>query len=104
MARSSIPQTSGRICPAKQHFDRPRRVKYSPATVDFRVSACVCPNSCSKLGWRPPSSPGEPPGLHMVPENIQTFPSTSLTLGAGARTTPLDDLESRSEEHTSELQ
>ena len=30
----------------------------------------------------------------MVPENIQTFPSTSLTLGAGARTTPLDDLES----------
>lgn len=31
----------------------------------------------------------------MVPENIQTFPSTSLTLGAqsGARTTPLDDLE-----------
>jgi RNA polymerase sigma-70 factor (ECF subfamily) len=30
----------------------------------------------------------------MVPENIQTFPSTSLTLGAGARTTSLDDLES----------
>ena len=29
----------------------------------------------------------------MVPEDIQTFPSTSLTLGAGARTTPLDDLE-----------
>ena len=29
----------------------------------------------------------------MVPENTQTFPSTSLTLGAGARTTPLDDLE-----------
>ncbi|HEY4378999.1 MAG TPA: sigma-70 family RNA polymerase sigma factor [Acidobacteriaceae bacterium] len=29
----------------------------------------------------------------MVPDNIQTFPSTSLTLGAGARTTPLDDLE-----------
>ena len=29
----------------------------------------------------------------MVPENIQTFPSTSLTLGAGARTTPLDDLD-----------
>jgi RNA polymerase sigma-70 factor (ECF subfamily) len=31
--------------------------------------------------------------MHMVPEDIQTFPSTSLTLGAGARTTPLDDLE-----------
>jgi RNA polymerase sigma-70 factor (ECF subfamily) len=33
--------------------------------------------------------------MSMVPENIQTFPSTSLTLGAqsGARTTPLDDLE-----------
>jgi len=30
----------------------------------------------------------------MAPENIQTFPSTSLTLGAGARATPLDDLES----------
>jgi RNA polymerase sigma-70 factor (ECF subfamily) len=30
----------------------------------------------------------------MVPENTQTFPSTSLALGAGARTTPLDDLES----------
>jgi RNA polymerase sigma-70 factor (ECF subfamily) len=30
----------------------------------------------------------------MVPEDIQTFPSTSLTLGAGARATPLDDLES----------
>ncbi|MGA1984133.1 MAG: sigma-70 family RNA polymerase sigma factor [Acidobacteriaceae bacterium] len=30
----------------------------------------------------------------MVPENAQTFPSTSLTLGAGARTTALDDLES----------
>jgi RNA polymerase sigma-70 factor (ECF subfamily) len=30
----------------------------------------------------------------MVPENVQTFPSTSLTLGAGARTTSLDDLES----------
>ena len=29
----------------------------------------------------------------MVPENTQTFPSTSLTLGASARTTPLDDLE-----------
>jgi len=31
----------------------------------------------------------------MVPENIQTFPSSSLTLSAhsGARTTPLDDLE-----------
>ncbi len=29
----------------------------------------------------------------MVPEDIQTFPSTSLTLSAGARTTPLDDLE-----------
>jgi RNA polymerase sigma-70 factor (ECF subfamily) len=31
--------------------------------------------------------------MRMVPDNIQTFPSTSLTLGAGARTTPLDDLE-----------
>jgi RNA polymerase sigma-70 factor (ECF subfamily) len=31
--------------------------------------------------------------MHMVPEDIQTFPSTSLTLSAGARTTPLDDLE-----------
>ena len=30
----------------------------------------------------------------MAPEDIQTFPSTSLTLGAGARATPLDDLES----------
>jgi RNA polymerase sigma-70 factor (ECF subfamily) len=30
----------------------------------------------------------------MVPEDIQTFPSTSFTLGAGARVTPLDDLES----------
>jgi RNA polymerase sigma-70 factor (ECF subfamily) len=30
----------------------------------------------------------------MVPEDIQTFPSTSLTLGAGARATPFDDLES----------
>jgi RNA polymerase sigma-70 factor (ECF subfamily) len=30
----------------------------------------------------------------MVPEDIQIFPSTSLTLGAGARTTALDDLES----------
>ena len=30
----------------------------------------------------------------MVPENIQTFSSTSLTMGVGARTTPLDDLES----------
>lgn len=30
----------------------------------------------------------------MVPEDIQTFPSTSLTLGAGARATALDDLES----------
>jgi RNA polymerase sigma-70 factor (ECF subfamily) len=29
----------------------------------------------------------------MVPENIQTFPSSSLTLAGGARTTPLDDLE-----------
>ena len=29
----------------------------------------------------------------MVPENIQTLSSTSLTLGTGARTTPLDDLE-----------
>ena len=28
----------------------------------------------------------------MVPENIQTFSSTSLNLGADARTTPLDDL------------
>jgi len=32
--------------------------------------------------------------MHMAPEDIQTFPSTSLTLGAGARATPLDDLES----------
>jgi RNA polymerase sigma-70 factor (ECF subfamily) len=32
--------------------------------------------------------------MYMVPEDIQTFPSTSLTLGAGARSTPLDDLES----------
>jgi RNA polymerase sigma-70 factor, ECF subfamily len=39
------------------------------------------------------SSLGEP-GTHMVPEDIQIFPSTSLTLGAGARTTALDDLES----------
>jgi RNA polymerase sigma-70 factor (ECF subfamily) len=31
--------------------------------------------------------------MRMVPENTQTFPSTSLTLGASARTTPLDDLE-----------
>jgi RNA polymerase sigma-70 factor (ECF subfamily) len=30
----------------------------------------------------------------MVPENIQTFSSTSLTLGAGTRPTALDDLES----------
>jgi RNA polymerase sigma-70 factor (ECF subfamily) len=30
----------------------------------------------------------------MVPEDIQTFPSSSLTLGAGARATALDDLES----------
>lgn len=30
----------------------------------------------------------------MVPEDIQTFPSTSFTLGAEARATPLDDLES----------
>jgi RNA polymerase sigma-70 factor (ECF subfamily) len=30
----------------------------------------------------------------MVPEDIQTFPSSSLTLGTGARATPLDDLES----------
>src|SRR5450755_486574 len=29
----------------------------------------------------------------IVPEDIQTFSSTSLTLDAGARTTPLDDLE-----------
>jgi len=28
-----------------------------------------------------------------VPENIQAFPSTSLSLGADARTTPLDDIE-----------
>jgi RNA polymerase sigma-70 factor, ECF subfamily len=39
----------------------------------------------------PPSSPNEPRGTRMVPENVQTFPSTSLTLDA--RTTPLDDLE-----------
>jgi RNA polymerase sigma-70 factor (ECF subfamily) len=31
--------------------------------------------------------------MRMVPENTQTFPSTSVTLGASARTTPLDDLE-----------
>jgi RNA polymerase sigma-70 factor (ECF subfamily) len=31
--------------------------------------------------------------MRIVPEDIQTFPSTSLTLGAGARATPLDDLE-----------
>jgi RNA polymerase sigma-70 factor (ECF subfamily) len=30
----------------------------------------------------------------MVPEDIQTFSTTSLTLGAGTRTTALDDLES----------
>lgn len=30
----------------------------------------------------------------MVPEDIQTFPSTSFTLGAEERSTPLDDLES----------
>lgn len=30
----------------------------------------------------------------MVPENAQTLPSNGLTLGAGARTTALDDLES----------
>jgi RNA polymerase sigma-70 factor (ECF subfamily) len=29
----------------------------------------------------------------MVPENIQTFPSSSLSLGADARATPLDDFE-----------
>jgi RNA polymerase sigma-70 factor (ECF subfamily) len=29
----------------------------------------------------------------MVPENIQTFPSSSLSLGADARSTPLDDFE-----------
>ena len=29
----------------------------------------------------------------MVPENIQTFPSTVLNLGADTRATPLDDLE-----------
>jgi RNA polymerase sigma-70 factor (ECF subfamily) len=28
-----------------------------------------------------------------VPENTQTFPSTSLSLGTDARTTPLDDIE-----------
>ena len=28
-----------------------------------------------------------------MPENIQAFPSTSLSLGADARTTPLDDIE-----------
>jgi RNA polymerase sigma-70 factor (ECF subfamily) len=33
--------------------------------------------------------------MNLVPENIQTFPTSSLALGAqsGARTTPLDDLE-----------
>jgi RNA polymerase sigma-70 factor (ECF subfamily) len=31
--------------------------------------------------------------MRMVPENIQTLSSTSLTLGTGARTTPLDDIE-----------
>jgi RNA polymerase sigma-70 factor (ECF subfamily) len=30
----------------------------------------------------------------MVPENIQTFPSQSLSLGSDARATPLDDFES----------
>jgi RNA polymerase sigma-70 factor (ECF subfamily) len=30
--------------------------------------------------------------MRMVPENIQTLPSSSFTLGADARTTPLDDL------------
>ena len=30
----------------------------------------------------------------MVPENVQTFPSNSFTLGAEAHATPLDDLES----------
>ena len=29
----------------------------------------------------------------MVPENIQTFPSSGLSLGTAARTTPLDDFE-----------
>ena len=29
----------------------------------------------------------------MVPENIQTFPSSSLTLSTGARATPLDDFD-----------
>jgi len=31
--------------------------------------------------------------MSMVPENIQTFPSTVLNLGADTRATPLDDLE-----------
>ena len=31
--------------------------------------------------------------MRTVPENIQTLPSASLTLGTGARTTPLDDIE-----------
>jgi RNA polymerase sigma-70 factor (ECF subfamily) len=32
--------------------------------------------------------------MHMGPEGIEMFPSTSLTLGSEARATPLDDLES----------
>jgi RNA polymerase sigma-70 factor (ECF subfamily) len=40
----------------------------------------------------------EQSGIHTMPENVQTFPSTGLSLGAtrdlASRTTPLDDLES----------
>src|SRR5258708_17292793 len=39
-----------------------------------------------------PTRLAEPPGINMAPEDIQTFPSSNLSLGANARTTPLDDL------------
>src|ERR1035437_3363492 len=32
--------------------------------------------------------------MNMAPENIQTFPSTVMTLGAEAHASPLDDLDS----------
>src|SRR6185437_6492804 len=35
----------------------------------------------------------QPPGMTMVPENIQTFPSSSLSLSNSARATPLDDFD-----------
>ena len=44
-----------------------------------------------------PSRVCEQSGIYTMPENVQTFPSTGLSLGASrdaARATPLDDLES----------